>query len=320
MVNENLVLGEEHPIFSQVEGEQPPPTEDTETPPSQEQVEQPPENEEDFYIRLDKRRLAEEIQRLTAEDVAFRSVFNREVGNNAARRHQPRIRELEQHLETYQRLLRREQYGKLSQEEVAEKFQTDPEFAKNYAEVTHFQAEEPRIVPDNEVIVQQVQSGINQIIRAGVRAGLTRDDLVEIDANIKSGKYDTDADGNNMPPEQWEDMLGLLQDDVTEKIISRRGGSGVVSGEASPPSPVSPLATEPPPNSNNGTAATPPVQQTDTARPDMSAAGGRGVHTSTISMREFKALPWEEQFRMFPNEGDIERAVADGRITIEGAS
>ena len=46
---------------------------------------------------------------------------------------------------------------------------------------------------------------------------------------------------------------------------------------------------------------------------------GRGGATKTvITMDAFKALPWEEQFRMFPNEGDIDKAIDEGRLIVQG--
>jgi len=316
-MNNDLVLGDEHPIFSQEEGDQTtPPSEDNQnSQTSQEQVQESTEDESQYYIRLDKRKLDDELAAIVSQDPEFRNIFNRAVGNNAARKYQPRIRELQGHVETYQKLLRREQLSKLSQEEVSKKFEEDPEFARTYADITHFDAPEPRIIPERDEIANNVVGGINNIITFGMRAGLTQDDLRELDANIKGGKYDTDSNGNPLPPESWEEMLSRLQDDVTEKVIQRRnGGNGGATTTAPPPENTNNTQETPPPANN----PPPPTRQVDSAQPDLSAAGSRGVHREQITMREFRALPWEEQFRMFPNEGDIEKAVQEGRIIVEG--
>lgn len=289
MTNEpNLALDEnpfltEHPV-------------DSSTEPTQEEVETPTQEDESQYlITLDRRNFNEELNKLLSNEPEFRNAFNREVGNNAARKYQPQIRRYEADLDTYRALLRREQFGKLSEEEINERFKSDPQFAEAYTQAVHFQGQEPNHEIDRQAITGMVLTGIRNIITSGVRQGLSQEDLAELDADLKAGKFDKDELGENLPPDMWQEMLDNLQNAVMGRVISKR------------------IPT---------TSTTTPVEVTqphvDTARPDMSQGGSRGVRTTSITMRQFRELPWEEQLKMFPNEGDIEKAVSDGRIIVEG--
>ena len=282
MTNEqNLALDEnpflaEHPVEEDV----------------QEEIETPSQEDESQYlITLDRRNFNEALNTLLSNEPEFRNAFNREVGNSAARKYQPQIRKYEADLDTYRALLRREQFGKLSEEEINERFKSDPNFAEAYTQAVHFQGQEPNREIDRRVVTSQVLTGIRTIITAGVRQGLNQEDLAELDADLKAGKFDKDELGENLPPEMWQDMLDNLQNAVMGRVISKRVPTETVPA---------------------------PASHVDTARPDMSQGGGRGTRKSQIAMKDFLALNIEEQIAMFPNEGDIEKAVADGRIKVEG--
>lgn len=277
----NLAL-DENPFLTEHPVDEPTTQEDVETPNQ--------EDESQYLITLDRRKFNEELNNLLSNEPEFRNAFNREVGNSAARKYQPQIRKQEADLDTYRALLRREQFGKLSEEEVNERFKSDPQFAEAYTQAVHFQGQEPNIEDNRQAIASMVLTGIRNIVTAGVRQGLNQEDLITLDADLKAGKFDKDELGENLPPEMWQDMLDNLQNAVMEKVISKR---------------IPVVENNPPPHA-------------DTARPDMSQGGSRGVRTTSITMRDFRNLSWEEQMRMFPNEGDVEKAVADGRIIVEG--
>lgn len=309
MADENLVLSE-HPIFSQ-DGQ----VSETTTP--EETIEEVPASQEDesqYFITIDRRKLDDELNRILAEDSEFRNIYNRSVGNNAARKYQPQIRERDEQIELYRKLLRREEYSKLTQEEVNDRFKSDPQFARDYSEVVHFQGTEPDPVSQQQAISARVIDGLRTIVTAGARAGLTQEDIAEIDASLRAGKYDTDETGQNLPPSMWQEMLDNVQADVTERIVRKRLGNNFVGGTTTE-SAANPEVVTPPVNE---TVVEAPVMRTDTARPDISNPGNRGVRVNSITMREFRALPIEEQIRMTPNEGDLEKLIANGQIIVEG--
>ena len=286
----NLVLGDDHPIFSE------PVVDDTQVDESIDES----ANQEDisqYLVTLDRRNFESSLHELLSKEAELRNIYNRDIGNNAARKYQPRIRELEGHLDTYRQLFRREQYSNLTQEEINNKFKSDPNFARSYAEAAHFQGQEPDTSVNTQAIANQVALSTRSILTSGMRQGLSDDDIKELGDAIVAGKYDVDETGNPLDATQWQDMLDSLQTDVTNRIIAKR--TVIVPPEVT---------------TNSGQ----PVTHADTARPDMSSSGSRGVRTTSITMRNFRALPIEEQLRMFPNDGDIEKAVADGRILVEG--
>ena len=280
----NLVL-DEHPIFSEEA-----------IAPVEEEVVTPQEDEDQYFVRLDKRNLQQQLLDFVNQDPDARQIYNRSVGNQAAKRYQPRIAELEAERDTYRQLLLREQYSRLTPDEINHRFQTDPEFARNYANITHANIQPPNTAANITTIQENLVSGIRTIVGVGQRQGLTEQDLAEIAQAMQSGIYDKDETGTDLPPTMWREVLENVQEDVTRRIVANR---------TKVTEPVTPVVT-------------PPVARpTDTSRPDMSQQGTRGVRTTSITMREFKQLPWEEQFK-FIGDSSVSQAVTDGRITVEG--
>ena len=302
MVNDNLVLGEDNPIFLESES----PSDAVATSQEESQPDQPViEDESQYLITLDRRQFEAQLMDLIAKDAEIRNIYNRSVGNKAASQYQPTIKKLESDLDTYRALLRREKYSKLSEEEINQRFREDPAFAQDYSRIVHFQGEEPNEAANRRAIAQHVFNSVGTILNMGARQGLTQEDLIELDQNIRNGKYDVDEFGEPIPTTRWQEMLDNVQDAVTEKLLAKRNQSvDTVTNQ-----PTDKVITTPPTTS---------PQHVDTARPDISMTGNRGVRTSSITMREFRQLPIEEQIKMFPNDGDIEKAVADGRIIVEG--
>lgn len=282
----DLVLGD-HPIFTT---EETPPVEET-------AVETPQEDENQYFVRLDKRNLQQQLLDFVNQDPDARQIYNRSVGNQAAKRYQPRIQELEAERDTYRQLLLREQYSRLTPEEVNTRFKNDPEFARNYAAITHSNIQPPNNQTTLDAVRENLVAGVRNIVGVGQRQGLTEQDLAEIAQAMQSGAYDRDETGTDLPPSMWREVLENVQEDVTRRIVVNR-----TKGVENTPPPVE---------------APPVVTHVDSARPDMAQAGTRGVRTTSITMRDFKNLPWEEQFS-FIGDGSVSQAVADGRITVEG--
>lgn len=256
-------------------------------------VEQPPEDESQYLIQIDRRQLDEQLRTLLQNDPEVRNIFNREVGNKAAARYKPEIAKYQQDLNTYRMLLRREQFAKLPQEEVNKRFESDPNFARAYAEVQHFSAEEPAS-PDVLSPVDQAAAAeaVRTVVSGGLERGLTQEDLQDIARGLQTNRYDVDETGAPIPASQWREAIGNLQRDVENRLRSKTA------------SPVE---------------APPQQVKTDTAVPDMAPSGNRGTRVNSISMQQFKALPWEEQFEFLGN-GSVERAVEQGRIVLDSGS
>ena len=289
----NLVLGDDHPIFSEE------PTTEVEpvVEPVIKEATTSQEAESQYLITLDRRNLQQQLLDLVNQDPDAKQIYNRSVGNQAARRYQPRIAELEAERDAWKQLHKQSEYSKLTQEEVNQRFTTDPEFAAEYARVIHSNVSEPNTEAVNEIAKQQLVNGVEFILQSGVSQGLTREDVTAIWGNIQQGAYDKDETGTDFPPSQWREVLANLQNDVTSRLVNKR--TVTVPTEAPPIEPPVVTAT-----------------RGDTASPDMSPSGARGVRTNSMTMTEFKALPWEKQFE-FIGDSSVEQAVTDGKITIE---
>jgi hypothetical protein len=59
-----------------------------------------------------------------------------------------------------------------------------------------------------------------------------------------------------------------------------------------------------------------PTRPRDSAAPDISPPGGGAATGQVWTMEELRKLPPPELLRLFPNPGDIERAIAEGRIKV----
>src|SRR3990167_3343221 len=86
---------EEPKTLAELLGDQVPEGTDSTTELVPESLSQPViDSEEQNFIRIDKRNLAKEIDRLQIEHPDFAQVFNSKVGNKAARQYQPQLQEL----------------------------------------------------------------------------------------------------------------------------------------------------------------------------------------------------------------------------------
>src|SRR3990167_5578701 len=134
-------------------------------------------------------------------------------------------------------------------------------------------------------VVDPAQELLTFVLNDGVERGLTEQQYTDITREIASGRFDT--------PEGWRAGINLVKSYIDKLVLPL-------------PTPVTPQIQP-----------TPPVRR-DAASPDMSAGrtatGGRQTYTIT----EIRAMPIEEQIRLFPNMGDMERAVEAGWVKVPG--
>ena len=243
-----------------------------ETPPSQEP--EPVVPVDDGFIHISRENLAAELRRLQREDERFREVFNQQVGAKAARDYKPRIGELERQLTERDLIARQQSYLSMSQEQVNQRFQTDPDFARDYAQVVHYRPQPTTADPAQELLTY--------VLNDGIERGLTEQQYTELTRAIGNGQFDTS--------EGWREGIDLVKNHITKLLAT----------------PVQPIVT-------------PLPARQDTASPDMSAGrtnvtGGRQIYT----MEQIRAMPIEEQIRMFPRAGDVEAAIDAGWIKVTG--
>lgn len=241
-------------------------------------------------ITINRKELQATIDKLRLEDADFAQVYNRDIGNKAAQRYKPEIDTLRKQNEALALAVKQSEYSRLSPEEVNEKFKTDPAFARDYADVTHREVpvtREPTIEQ-----VAQVAAPIIQNILGFAEQMLPADKLEALKQDISSGKFDVDETGQQYGVYNWREGVDRLQ----RTVVNMSRPSDIVI----PPPDTKPVV----------------VPKVDTAKPDMSNGGGNGSQRSSMKISEFRKLPWEEQFKMYPNDGDIDKAVERGELTI----
>lgn len=196
----------------------------------------PPDDTE--YIKLNRKQLAAEIRRLEAEDSEFANQYNIHVGNKAARKYKPIIDDLNAKLEAATKELRRREMLAIPDDEKAKLFETNPAWAKEYAELVH--------TNPNSILAQQkaraeqeaIQNRLTDTFAAFESRGLDEDSRKAVLADIRSGKYDKDSDGNIINPYE---AIVLIQQDLSDRLLeSARKG-------ASTPAPTTPVASKPEP-------------------------------------------------------------------------
>ena len=248
-------------------------------------------NEDKDFIRISRKDLAAELERLRVEDKDFAQVYNRDVGNKAAQKYKPEIDLLKKNNEALTTLVRQRELAAMPQDEVTSKFATDPKFAEEYASIIHAK---PEIIaqPNEEQLARQLGNELNNVFGYAKRL-LTEEQYVQLQKDAADGKFDVDETGEVIQLSNWQDAVERLQNHVV----------GLVK---------QPVVTTQPEVKQT------PVQRQDTASPDVSASGGRGTQRQTYTMTQVRNMSLEKKFELFPGENGIEDAIANGTIILEG--
>lgn len=185
-------------------------------------------------LSIDSTKLDAEIQRLQRENKEFANAFNRAVGNKAARQYKPRIQELESLLSLNQRELKRLEYSQLPSTEVDSRFRSDPEFAREYADVVH---STPAQI--NQMTEQlRVRSLVTETITDAIEDGLPEELANSLLEGIASGKYNDRGSINS----QLYAFQRDVQKAITENIRTPQQPTPKAQAEpeTAPPPPASP--------------------------------------------------------------------------------
>lgn len=232
---------------SSPEPEAPPPAPATEAPvaaaepPATPTAPEPPKQ-----IVIDKSKgLREEIRRLEREDPEFANQYNIHVGDKAARKYKPIIDSLTAERDAARNELRRREMLAIPDAEKARLFETDPKWAKEYAELVHTKPEDTI----NNLRVQQERDSVTQRIvdtfRSAIDRGLPREQVDAVAADVQAGKFDHDEDGNVLHPLV---ALANIQQVFTDRLLAHARTAVVNTPAAASPAPVSEEPVAPPTN------------------------------------------------------------------------
>lgn len=244
-------------------------------------------DDEQHFIKIDKRNLSDEvINQILQSSPEFRNHFNRNAGNRARERYFPRIEEQERQIENLRRELRARDLAAMPQEQVQERFKSDPNFAREYTELIHQQ-------PQQAPTTNPAQEALNFIITGALDNGLQPEDLQTFKSNLENGKYEVDEFGTKLTASEWRVALGIMQRDINDMVGARR----------------QPVANTPEPVSQ-------PAARSDTASPDMSNPGNRGTQRHSYTLEQVRQMSPDRRLEIWPTEEAYERALSSGEILL----
>lgn len=287
------------------------------------QEEQPPAPEEeksdDGYYRLSKADLYRDIARLAEEDERFRNILQTFQGRRAARRYESEIAQLRAELERTKRELFAQRLQAMSEEDIAQRAEQDEEFREQLEWYVGAEEADPKQEQETALWRTKVEEAFDWAMAEGlppsridqIRTALRPGGCVncKVWPGIPHGVLDHDREGNPV----WEgDAVDMLRSALAAEVVALR------QARSSAPPPQAAQTSSPAPVASQGKPEVPeprtmlPVQR-DTAAPDMSPPGG-GQEMGVMTLEEVYRLPPPEFVRLFPNEGDLERAIAAGRV------
>lgn len=167
-------------------------------------------------LSIDRTKLHTELQRLERDDKEFANALNTLVGRKAARTYQPKIEELQSANVTLNLALRRQQIAAMSEEEVEQRFASDPQFAREYTEIVHSSPEDL----DASARVAQVRVALEEIFDTGYTNGIPPERLEEYRKAVANGYYDRDESGQ--PMSQVASLARIQRDIVNEVMIRNK--------------------------------------------------------------------------------------------------
>lgn len=244
-------------------------------------------SDNDGNVTLTKDNYDRDIALLQNDNPEFANAFNNSVGRKAKMKYDPIIASKDEQIASLNSRLRRSEISSMKPDEIEQKFQTDSQFAQEYASAVHEQPD----VSSNRTEAARMQSTLTGIIDNAMTQGLSSAKADEFQEALRTGKYDKDNSGQ--PLSHWTEGMNLLQQDIyqelrTQSTTSDKTVSNPIDGQSSQ----------------------------DNASPDMSgqsshAASGR----NKWSMEEINQFTPPQHLAAFPNEGDFERAIRAGEIS-----
>ena len=163
----------------------------------------------------DSKTIANEIRRLERENEDFRGVFTNEVGRRAERQYTPVIKQREAEIAELKLQLRKQEYERMTEEQVNERFGKDEEFAVDYAKVMHHKPQPAAPVDETPLIVEAFED-VEQWAKS---QGITDEAWGVYVQQVADGKY-----GDATTP--WRDSIRRLERDVASAVVTMKTSKG----------------------------------------------------------------------------------------------
>ncbi len=273
--------------------------------------EAPAEEEPDYLLKLDKRNFYQELSRLEQEDAEVRNILNTLVGRKASREYKPQLERLRMEMEELRATNRDLTLKSMTPQEIEEKFRTDADFAKEYAEAVHSQPA-PRASSDLEL---QIRNEVEDVLDRAYgnlpparveqyREAIQRCPVHNTDDH---GFFDHEPDGRGGL--KWVDSpirsLSLLKDGIAGESARVATQSAPAAVAAKSEAPAAPVAEKKKPTPNARLAS---------AQPDLSPSGGASGSMTKMSVAEYQQLTPPERMKLFPSQEDYANARKSGLI------
>jgi hypothetical protein len=209
----------EEPIRVGEENAQPPVAEPQALPES----ETPDESE--YFIKLDKRSLQQDIARLEREDREFANTLNTLIGRKAASKWQPEVQIRENTIKDLRMQIRKAEILALPAEEIEQKFAADPAFAREYAEVVHAQPSVPDETPN-------IVRALNDSFDWARDNGVPEEVVASYIEKVKSAQYEPEGG------QHWSTAVNRLNRDLFAELTKAKAPVVAAPVAATPPPPA----------------------------------------------------------------------------------
>ena len=221
-------------------------------------------------ITLDPKNLVEEIRRLQRENPDFLKIFNNEVGNMADRQNrrnfEPKISQLERELEAERRQRRKLEILGMTEKDIEDKFSKDPVFAKEYAELVHYNPQDQDDTP------QLITAAWEEAVQYAADNGVSQEFINKVAEKAASGGYEAS---------HWSLSIQKLERDIANEIIRIKSTESKADPKVNP-------------NIVNGSADLSPKGR------------GAVTSFSFKTVREFRELPIGKQNEILDSPGGME--------------
>lgn len=177
----------------------------------QEEVKPTEQQDDDGYIRLNRKELNQEILRLQREDPEFNQLFQSHVGKKAENKYLPKLSAKDREIEQLRKELRIRDVSAMDPKDVETKFQSDPAFAKEYAELVHFQKSPKESPTDNQA---EITAAWNRAVEDARGRGVSEDFIRQVSEKAVQGGYEVDG--------HWSESLDLVKSDFLNEILRQK--------------------------------------------------------------------------------------------------
>lgn len=203
------------------------------------------DDEEQYYIRLDTRKLPEELTRIRQEKPDVANTIFTVAGQRTAERYQNEIKLRDLELEEARRERRLANYTRMTDAEINKRYTEDSAFARQYTEDTHA---DPAEMEARRAFIA-FESEVRNLTHKAANRGLPEHKIEEFMTALGAGKYDKDERGQ--PYQSYGQVLARMNDDLTDELLNthrnqanseERESSGS-RAEVAPPSSGNPTLT-----------------------------------------------------------------------------